>query len=509
MAVSETDLIYLSAAEQARRVRAGEVSSRQLTEAYLARIADMDGEIGAYVTIEGDRALARADHIDAALAGANGHPDQLGPLAGVPIALKDILVTEGIKTTAASAILADWIPPYDGTVVSRLSRAGAVLLGKLNLDEFAMGSSTENSAIKTCRNPWDRSRVPGGSSGGSAAAVVSFQCAASLGTDTGGSIRQPSAFCGIVGLKPTYGLVSRYGVIAFASSLDQVGPMARTVEDVALLLEVIAGFDPHDSTSIDRPVPRYRDALGRGVSGLTIGLPDEYFAGGVDAEVARAVEAAIATYQTLGAKTVPVSLPHTKYALPTYYLVAPAEASSNLARFDGVRYGLRRSETDDSQKVGLFDMYCKTRGAGFGPEVKRRIMLGTFALRSGYYDAYYLKAQQVRTLIRRDFERAFETVDLLLAPTTPTPAFAVGEKMANPLDMYLADIFTLSCNLAGLPGMNVPCGFTESGLPIGMQLLGKPLGEETMLAAAAAFEREIGAIGAGGVPTRRPPEVSS
>jgi aspartyl-tRNA(Asn)/glutamyl-tRNA(Gln) amidotransferase subunit A len=414
------------------------------------------------------------------------------------MALKDILVTRGLETTAASRILSGWLPPYDATATARLRAAGMVLLGKLNLDEFAMGSSTENSAFKRCHNPWELSHVPGGSSGGSAAAVASFQCAASLGTDTGGSIRQPAALCGLVGIKPTYGRVSRYGVIAFASSLDQVGPMARTVEDAALVLEIISGVDPLDATSIDAPVPRYRDSLSQGVAGLTIGLPEEYFNAGVDAEIAAAVDEAIAVYQKLGAKTVPVSLPHTEYALPTYYLLAPAEASSNLARYDGVRYGLRRDGKD-----GLEPMYEKTRGNYFGAEVKRRIMLGTFALRSGYYDAYYLKAQQVRTLIKRDFHRTFEDVDILLSPTTPTAAFALGEKTANPIDMYLADIFTLSCNLAGLPGMNVPCGFTRAGLPIGMQLIGKPLDEATLFAAAAAYEHETGAIGAGGVPVRR------
>ncbi|MEM9488967.1 MAG: amidase family protein, partial [Myxococcota bacterium] len=354
-------------------------------------------------------------------------------------------------------------------------------------------------------NPWDLSRVPGGSSGGSAAAVASFQCAASLGTDTGGSIRQPAAFCGVVGLKPTYGRVSRYGVIAFASSLDQIGPLARTVEDAALVLEAIAGFDPHDATSIDQPVPRYRDALDRGARGLTIGLPKEYFSGDIDSEVAAAVESSIKMYKDLGARVVEISLPHTEYALPVYYLVAPAEASSNLARYDGVRYGLRQTEAGGD----LLDMYRKSRGAGFGREVKRRIMLGTYALRSGYYDAYYLKAQKVRTLIKRDFDQAFADVDLVLAPTTPTPAFALGEKTDNPLDMYMADIFTLSCNLAGLPGMSVPCGVTEAGLPIGLQLIGKPLDEATLFAAAAAHERATGAIGERGVPDRRAPEVSS
>jgi aspartyl-tRNA(Asn)/glutamyl-tRNA(Gln) amidotransferase subunit A len=490
-----SDLVLLSAAEQARRVRRRQVSAAELVRAHLERIDAVDEHIGAFLTVARDAALARAREIDAAL----GRGEDPGPLAGVPVALKDLLVTEGIETTAGSRILAGWIPPYEGAAVARLRRAGAIVLGKLNLDEFAMGSSTENSAFKVCKNPWDRSRVPGGSSGGSAAALASFQCAAALGTDTGGSIRQPAAFCGIVGLKPTYGRVSRHGVIAYASSLDQVGPMARTVEDAALVLEIIAGFDDHDATSIDAPVPRYRDALDQGVRGLRIGLPREYFADGVDPEVAGAVDRAIAVYRTLGAELVPVSLPHTEHALPTYYLLAPAEASSNLARYDGVRYGLRSAPPGD----GLLDMYRKTRGAGFGREVKRRIMLGTFALRSGYYDAYYLKAQKARALIKRDFDQAFASVDLLLSPTTPSPAFGLGEKTGNPIDMYLVDIFTLSCNLAGLPGLSVPCGYSSAGLPIGMQLIGKPLDEATLLCAAAAYEREVGAIGKGGVPVRR------
>jgi aspartyl-tRNA(Asn)/glutamyl-tRNA(Gln) amidotransferase subunit A len=491
--------IQLSAVEQAREIKSRRLSARALTEAHLARIEAIDARIGAFLRVDAAGALARADAIDAAIA----RGEDPGPLAGVPIALKDILVTQGLETTAGSRILAGWVPPYDGTAVARLRAAGAIVLGKLNLDEFAMGSSNENSAFGPCRNPWDLTRVPGGSSGGSAAAVVSFQCAASLGTDTGGSIRQPAAFCGIVGVKPTYGRVSRYGVIAFASSLDQVGPMARTVEDAALLLEIIAGRDPHDATSIDAPVPAYREAVTSqaSVRGLTIGLPDEYFAGGADPEVLAAVEEAVRVYQRLGAEIVRVSLPHTAQALPTYYLLAPAEASSNLARYDGVRYGQRQAQPGTS----LLDMYRETRGAGFGTEVKRRIMLGTFALRSGYYDAYYAKAQKVRALIHRDFERAFERVDLLLSPTTPTAAFALGEKTQNPLDMYRGDIFTLGCNLAGLPGMNVPCGFTGAGLPVGMQLLARPLDEVTMLRAAAAYEREAGTLDERGVPARQPP----
>jgi aspartyl-tRNA(Asn)/glutamyl-tRNA(Gln) amidotransferase subunit A len=360
-----------------------------------------------------------------------------------------------------------------------------VLLGKLNLDEFAMGSSTESSAVKPCKNPWDPTRVPGGSSGGSTAAVAAGLCAGSLGTDTGGSIRQPASLCGVVGLKPTYGRVSRYGVVAFASSLDQVGPIARTVEDAALLLEVIAGHDPLDATSIDAPVPRYRDACDTGVRGLTVGVPDEYFAPGMDPEVETLVREAIAGLEGLGAKTVPIRLPHTRYAVACYYLVAPAEASSNLARYDGVRFGLRVERPGDS----LLDVYRNTRGQGFGAEVKRRIMLGTFALRSGYYDAYYKKAQQVRALIKRDFDEAFTRVDVIATPVSPTPAFALGEKTDDPLSMYLADVFTISANLAGLPGLAVPCGFTRAGLPVGLQLLGRPLGEATLLAAGAAYQR--------------------
>jgi aspartyl-tRNA(Asn)/glutamyl-tRNA(Gln) amidotransferase subunit A len=486
------ELCYLPAAEQARRVRAGELTAAALTEAYLERIAAVDGSIGAYLTIDAEGARGRAAEIDALIA-AGQDP---GPLAGVGIGLKDLLVTRGLETTAASKILGGWIPPYDGTVVARLRAAGAVILGKLNLDEFAMGSSTESSGARPCRNPWDRERVPGGSSGGSAAAVAAGLCAAALGTDTGGSIRQPASMCGVVGLKPTYGRVSRYGVIAYASSLDQVGPMARTVEDVALLLEVIAGFDPRDATSIDQPVPAYRELLAGGLEGLTVGIPDEYGGDGVDAEVAGAVEQAIDALKGLGASVARISLPHTRYALPAYYLIAPAEASSNLARYDGVRYGQRAEAAD------LLDMYRVTRGRGFGAEVKRRIMLGTYALRSGYYDAYYKKAQKVRALIARDFDDAFAKVDLIASPVAPTPAFRIGEKTADPMAMYLSDVFTLSCNLAGLPGLSVPCGFSKTGLPIGLQLIGRALDEPTVLRAAAAYERHAG------LGERRPPEVS-
>ena len=486
-----SDLCFESAASLARRVRAREVSAREVTVAHLERIEAVDGRLGAFLHVAGDSALARADAIDAELAGG-GDP---GPLAGVPVALKDLFVTRGMPTTAASRILDGWVPPYDGDAVERLHAAGAVIVGKLNMDEFAMGSSNESSSARPCRNPWDPERVPGGSSGGSAAAVAAGVCAATLGTDPGGSIRQPAALCGVVGLKPTYGRVSRYGVIAFASSLDQVGPLARTVEDAALLLEVLAGFDPRDSTSIEQPPPRYTDALAGGAAGLTIGRARELDLPGVDPEVAAAVDSAVAALVARGARVREVSLPHAEYALPAYYLVAPAEASSNLARYDGVRYGARAGAPGQS----LLEMYMRTRGAGFGAEVKRRIMLGTFALRSGYYDAYYKKAQQARALIARDYERAFEQVDLVVSPTSPTPAFRLGEKAGDPMSMYLADVFTLSCNLAGLPGISVPCGLTAAGLPIGLQLVGRPLDEATLLRAAAAVEADH--------PPRRPPEA--
>jgi len=480
----------------ARALRAKEVSSRELTQAYLERIARVDGKLGSYLLVDGEKALAAADAADAAFARGQAP----GPLTGVPIALKDIFVTAGTETTVASKILAGWIPPYDGTVVARLRAAGAVLLGKLNMDEFAMGSSNENSSVKPCRNPWDLGRVPGGSSGGSAAAVAAGLCAAALGTDTGGSIRTPAAFTGIVGLKPTYGRVSRYGVVAFASSLDQVGPMTRTVEDAALLMEVIGGHDPLDATSIDLPQPKYTDACrATDLKGLRVGLPAEYFGAGIDPEVEAAVRAAIAQLETLGASVVPVSLPHSEYAVACYYILCTAEAASNLARYDGVRYGLRVAD----KATNLLDMYRATRGAGFGPEVKRRIMLGTYALRSGYYDAYYGRAQKVRALIKRDFDRAFAECDVIATPASPTAAFKLGEKSSDPLAMYLADIYTISCNLAGIPGISVPCGFTRANLPIGLQLLGPALGEPVLFRAAAAYER------ATDWHTRRAPEVAS
>ena len=476
------DLVFTSAVAMAQRIKAREVSAREVTDRFLARIEARDGALGAYLAVDAAGARAQADAIDAAL----GRGDEVGPLAGVPLAIKDVIVTQGLETTAASKILAGWVPPYDATAVARLRAAGAVVLGKLNCDEFAMGSSNERSAYRPCVNPWDPTRVPGGSSGGSAAAVAAGLAVATLGTDTGGSIRQPAALCGVVGLKPTYGRVSRWGAIAFASSLDQIGPLARTVEDAALLLEVIAGLDPHDATSIDAPAPDLRTRLGQGARGLKVGLPAEYFQGAIDPDIARAVRAAGDALAAAGAELREVSLPHTRHALDTYYIVAPAEASSNLARYDGVRFGHRATGARD-----LAEMYAKTRAEGFGPEVKRRIMIGTYALRSGYYDAYYRKAQQVRALIKRDFDRAFEEVDVLLTPTTPAPPWKLGEKAAG-LDMYLADVFTLACNLAGIPGLAVPCGTTSGGLPVGAQLLGKPLDEATLCRAGKVIEDALG-----------------
>jgi len=487
-----SDLVFRPATELALAVRSKEISALELTDHFLARI-EADADLGAYLRIDAEGARRAARAVDACVAAGNDP----GPLAGVPMAIKDCLVTKGVETTAASKILAGWVPPYDGTAVGKLRRAGAVILGKSNMDEFAMGSSTENSSAMPCKNPWDRKRVPGGSSGGSAAAVAAGLCAASLGTDTGGSIRQPAAFTGTVGIKPTYGRVSRYGVIAFASSLDQVGPICRTVEDAAVVLEAICGFDPRDSTSIDAAVPAYASLATAEVKGLRIGLPREYLDGDIDAETRTSFERAIGALCERGAETVAISLPHTRFALPTYYLIAPAEASSNLARYDGVRYGVRAEGND----LSLAEMYALTRDQGFGTEVKRRIMLGTFALRSGYYDAYYKKAQQVRALIARDFENAFATVDVIASPTSPIPAFPLGERSSDPVQMYLADVFTLSCNLAGLPGISVPCGFTASGLPIGFQLLGKAMDEATILSVARACEADAAVVG------RRPPEV--
>ncbi|MDT8419394.1 MAG: Asp-tRNA(Asn)/Glu-tRNA(Gln) amidotransferase subunit GatA [Desulfuromonadales bacterium] len=462
----------------AQRLASGEITSVELTEAFLQRIEKTDQEINSYITVCPDAALADAAAADKRLAEGAGEL-----LTGIPLALKDIFNSEGLRTTCGSKILDNYIAPYDATVVARLKERGAVILGKLNMDEFAMGSSNENSAAGPVRNPWDTGRVPGGSSGGSAAAVASRQAVATLGTDTGGSIRQPASHCGVVGLKPTYGRVSRYGVIAYASSLDQVGPVGRDVEDCAIMLGAVAGYDPADSTSVDIPVPDYRATLQDGVKGKRIGLPKEYFIAGLEPAVKQAVDAAIDTYKSLGAEIVEVSLAHTDYAVACYYLIATAEASSNLARYDGVRFGVRKDQGE-----GLIGMYQRTRAAGFGDEVKRRIMLGTYALSSGYYDAYYLKAQKVRTLIRQDFLDAFAQVDLLLTPVAPTPAFRIGEKVDDPLQMYLSDIFTIPVNLAGTCGLSLPCGFSDEGLPIGLQLIGKPFAESEILQAAWAFE---------------------
>jgi aspartyl-tRNA(Asn)/glutamyl-tRNA(Gln) amidotransferase subunit A len=468
---------------------AGEISAVELTQAVLDRILSVDNAVKAYLTLTPEAALEQARAADAAM---GGQPQGL-PLRGIPIAVKDILCTAGIPTTCGSRILEDFVPPYDATVVARLKAAGAVILGKTNTDEFAMGSSTENSAFFPTHNPWDLERVPGGSSGGSAAAVAAGECLGALGTDTGGSVRQPAALCGIVGLKPTYGRVSRYGLIAFASSLDQVGVLTRDVTDAAILLNVIAGHDPLDSTSLDAPVPDATAALTGDIRGMRVGVPREYFIPGMQPEVEAAVRAALEKLADLGAEIVEVSLPHTDYALPVYYLIAPAEASANLARYDGVRYGLRIVGNS------LEDTYKQTRGQGFGPEVKRRIMLGTYALSAGYYDAYYLKAQKVRTLIKGDFDRAFQQVDVIVTPTSPTTAFRIGEKTDDPIQMYLSDIFTLSVNLAGICGINVPCGFDAQGLPIGMQIIGPALGEMTILRVAYAYEQ------ATDWHTRRPP----
>jgi aspartyl-tRNA(Asn)/glutamyl-tRNA(Gln) amidotransferase subunit A len=457
-----------------------EVTAREALTAFLKRIAQVEGSIQAYMAVTGREALGQANRTDRLR--REGTP--LGPLAGVPLAIKDVICTRNVPTTCSSKILGGFLPPYDATVVRRLADAGAVVLGKTNMDEFAMGSSTENSGYKATRNPWDLDRVPGGSSGGSASAVAADMCAGALGSDTGGSIRQPAAFCGIVGLKPTYGRVSRYGLVAFASSLDQIGPMTKDVRDAALLMTVIAGHDPCDSTAADLPVPDYTAALGREITGLRIGIPDEYFIAGMDPEVEAGIRTAIEAMESLGAKAERISLPHTEYAVATYYLVATAEASSNLARYDGVKYGARAREPKD-----LLSMYMQTRQNGFGAEVKRRIMLGTYALSAGYYDAYYLKALRVRTLIRRDFEEAFRRCEVILTPTAPTAAFRLGEKTADPLTMYLSDIFTISANLAGIPGISLPCGFTRAGLPIGLQLLGKPFDETTLLQVGFAYEQ--------------------
>jgi aspartyl-tRNA(Asn)/glutamyl-tRNA(Gln) amidotransferase subunit A len=463
------------------RFTKGDVTAQDIVRAYSLRINQVEPRIKAYVTLAKDSAMAQAEALDERLKGWR----KTTPLMGMPIAVKDNICTEGVLTTCSSRMLATFVPPYNATVISKLRERGYLLLGKTNLDEFAMGSSTENSAFGPSRNPWNPAYVPGGSSGGSAAAVAADECAAALGSDTGGSIRQPAALCGVVGLKPTYGRVSRYGLVAFASSLDQIGPITKDVTDAAILMNAIAGHDPLDSTSANVPVPDYMKALKKkDVKKLRIGLPKEYFAEGLNPEVEQAVRQAVDVLQELGGEIKEISLPTTGAAVAAYYLIATAEASSNLARYDGVKYGLRAKQSKD-----LLDMYMKTRQEGFGPEVKRRIMLGTYALSAGYYEAYYGKAQAVRTLIRRDFEMAFKEVDLIATPVTPTAAFKLGEKVQDPLEMYLSDIYTISINLAGIPAISVPCGFSKGGLPIGLQLIGRPFEEDIVLRSAHAYEQ--------------------
>jgi aspartyl-tRNA(Asn)/glutamyl-tRNA(Gln) amidotransferase subunit A len=458
----------------------GEITSEALTGEFLQAIRRHDVKVRAYLHVDESAALGQARAVDV----KRKRGETLGRLAGMPIAVKDVLCTAGQPTTCGSKILQNFVPPYDAHVVTQLKQADVVLLGKTNMDEFAMGSSTENSAFKVTRNPWDLERIPGGSSGGSAAAVAAGEAPWALGSDTGGSIRQPASLCGVVGLKPTYGRVSRYGLVAFASSLDQVGPLAHNVADAALLLEVIAGPDSRDSTSVNEPVPVYSKTVDQAVDPLTIGVAKEYFGEGLDSEVEESVRSALREYEKLGAKVKEVSLPHSPYAIAAYYIVATAEASSNLARYDGVHFGHRAKNFDN-----LIDMYCQSRGEGFGKEVKRRIMLGTYALSSGYKDAYYLKALKVRRLIKEDFDKAFTECDVIMGPTAPTPAFKIGEKTENPLAMYLSDIYTISCNLAGLPGISIPSGFTKRNLPIGLQLLAPPFEEEKLLRVARMHER--------------------
>ena len=472
----------LSVGSIRRSLESGEVKAVDVCRAALGRIEEL-GRLNAFLTVTGDAALERAEAIDRAAEA--GEP--LPPLAGAVIAIKDNIVIRDVRTTAGSRILHNYRPPYTATVVERLQQAGAVIVGKTNCDEFAMGSSTENSAYGPVRNPWDTSRVPGGSSGGSAVAVAAGMATAALGSDTGGSIRQPASFSGVVGFKPTYGRVSRYGLVAFGSSLDQIGPLANSVEDAARILGVIAGRDPKDSTSLDVEVPDYLQALGGDARGLRVGVPREYYGEGLDPEVRASVEAAIDKLKDLGAEIVSVSLPHTEYAVPAYYLIATAEASSNLARYDGVRYGFRAEEA-----AALKEMYSRTRDQGFGAEVKRRIMLGTYALSAGYYDAYYGKAQKVRSLIERDFREAFASCDVIATPTAPQPAFRIGEKSDNPIEMYLTDIYTITLNLAGVPGVSLPCGLSSSGLPIGVQLIGRHFDEATLLTAAHNLEQALG-----------------
>jgi aspartyl-tRNA(Asn)/glutamyl-tRNA(Gln) amidotransferase subunit A len=471
-------LYELTIHEAQELLRKGEISATELTQAVIDRIVEIDNQVKAYLTVTPEWALEQAREADRRRAAGEDYP-----LLGVPVAIKDVICTKGVVTTCGSKILENFIPPYDATVIEHLRQGGAVILGKTNMDEFAMGSSTENSSFFPTHNPWDLSRVPGGSSGGSAAAIVADECLGALGSDTGGSVRQPAAFCGVAGLKPTYGRVSRYGLVAFASSLDQIAPFGKDVTDCTIMLQAIAHYDPRDSTSVDVPTPNYAQALVPDIRGMRVGVPREYFVGGMQSGVEAAVRAAMGKIADLGAEVDEVSLPHTEYSLPAYYLIAPAEASANLARYDGVKYGYSHPEVED-----VWDAYRKTRQNGFGAEVKRRIMLGTYALSAGYYDAYYLKAQKVRTLIKWDFDQAFKEFDVLVAPTSPTVAFKIGEKVDDPLQMYLSDIFTLSLNLAGICGISIPCGFAD-GLPVGLQIMGDAFAEEAILHVAYAYEQ--------------------
>ncbi len=457
-----------------------EISSQELTRAVLDRIHAVEKDVNAYITVADDLAMAQAELADKTISEGN-----ISPLTGIPLAIKDLMCTKGLRTTCASKILENFVPPYNATVVEKLRNKGAVIVGKTNMDEFAMGSSNEHSGMKMTHNPWDLTRIPGGSSGGSAAAVAADMCIGSLGSDTGGSVRQPASHCSVVGMKPTYGRVSRFGLVAFASSLDQIGPLTKDVTDCAILMNAISGYDSRDSTSVPEDVPDYTASLTDGLEGVTIGIPKEYYAvGGLDPDVSGSVKNAIGKIEDMGAKCVDISLPHTEYAVAAYYVIAPSEASSNLARYDGVRYGFR-----DKDRSDLMEMYRNTRSEGFGPEVQRRIIIGTYCLSAGYYDAYYGKASQVRTLIMEDFKKAFESCDAILSPVTPSPAFPVGENIDDPLTMYLSDIFTLSANLAGIPGISVPCGFSSKGLPIGLQIMGRHFNEEMLLKIAYNFEQ--------------------
>lgn len=481
-----TALHQLSIHEAGTLLQARQISAEELTRAVLDQIAALEPQLGAFITVNDKGAREQARQADALLAAGTA-----GPLTGIPLAVKDLICTQGLRTTCASRMLENFVPPYDATVISQLRRMGAVIVGKTNMDEFAMGSSTEFSALKQTRNPWNLNCIPGGSSGGSAVAVAADMCLGALGSDTGGSIRQPASHCGVVGLKPTYGRVSRFGLVAFASSLDQIGPMTDNVTDAALLLEALAGHDPADSTSIPAGVPGYRQHLKVDIQGLKIGVPIEYQTmDGLAADVAAAVEAAIQHFETLGAQRVAVSIPHTRHAVAAYYVIAPAEASSNLARYDGVKYGFRDASSSD-----LMEMYRRTRSRGFGPEVQRRILLGTYSLAAGYYEAYYGKACQIRTLIMEDFRRAFESCDVILSPVAPTAAFAIGEKIDDPLTMYLSDVFTLSANLAGIPALSIPCGFSATGMPIGLQISGPALSEARLLNVAYHYEQSAGFAG--------------